>query len=358
MRLLVVHPGADWSTADMYTGIVNALAKRPVEVAQYALNGRISSANSWLQWQWRHSGKRFTRPNGADAQYLASTGIIERALRLDVDWVFIISATMVHPDVFVMLKRAGLKTAILFTECPYDDELQLQFAPYADICWVNDKSSLARFRQTVPHTYYWQHAYDPLRHHNTPSENEPEVATHDVVFVGTGFEERIKLLEQVNWEGIDLGLYGTWELASKNSPLRPYIHEGVVPNAKTAALYRKAQIGINMHRSSVGYGRHTVKISGAYSLGPRCYELAACGLFYISDYRPELAEVFRDAVPSYSTPQELEKHIRHYLVAEEERLAIAERLPELVARHTFDARVGEMLEILEEQGARNGKVSW
>jgi spore maturation protein CgeB len=333
------------------------LVKRPVELAYYALNGRLTSANSWLQWQWRHSGKRGERPNGTDAQYLASSGVIERALRFGADWVFIVSATMMHPDAFIMLKRAGLKTAILFTECPYDDDFQMQFAPFADVCWVNDKTSLARFRQAVPQTFYWQHAYDQLRHSPAAPENEPEVPAHDVVFVGTGFEERIKLFEQVNWDGIDLGLYGTWELASRKSPLQPYIHNAVTPNPVTAALYRKARIGINLHRSSVGYGRNTIKITGAYSLGPRCYELAACGVFYISDYRPELTDVFGDAVPTYTTAAELETQIRYYLAHDEERAAKAALLPGLAARHTFDARVGEMLEILEAQGAGNGKVS-
>jgi spore maturation protein CgeB len=357
MKILVVHPGADWATHDVHTGIVNALVKRPVDLAYFALNKRMTSANSWLQWQWRHSGKTGERPNGTDAQYLASVGVIERALRFGADWVFIVSATMMHPDVFVMLKRAGLQTAILFTECPYDDDFQLQFAPFADVCWVNDKASLERFRQTVPQTFYWQHAYDPYRHHAEAAENEPEVPAHDVVFVGTGFEERVKLLEQVDWSGIDLGLYGTWELASRNSPLKPFIHDIVTPNAVTAALYRKAKVGINLHRSSVGFGRNTVKISGAYSLGPRCYELAACGAFYISDYRPELADVFGDAVPTYTNAEELGETIRYYLAHDEERAAKAALLPGLAARHTFDARVSEMLEILEAQGARNGKVS-
>jgi spore maturation protein CgeB len=358
VRILLVHPGADSSTSDVFTGILNALERQHHEVVQYAMDKRIESFAAWLQWQWKHHKKAFTKPNYADAAYLAGVGIIEKALHFEVDWVLIISAMWIHPEFIKMLRRAGVKTSILFTECPYDDEAQLQWAPFADVCWVNDRVSLPAFRNVNRQTYYWQHAFDPYRH-VVQVENDPEVAAHDVVMVGTGWEERVKLFEAVNWEGIDLGLYGYWELASKDSTLRPYIHEGITPNATTAALYRKANIGINLHRSSVGFGKDTDKITiQPYSLGPRCYELAACGTFYISDWRPELADVFGDAVPTFKTPEELEAQIRYYLAHPDERAAIAAKLPELVARHTFDSRVVDALEILERQGAENVKVSW
>lgn len=351
MRILAVQPGASWSTADVYNGIVSAMNRQGVEVIEYALDRRIEAFGNWLTWQWKHNKKKSDKPTSLDATYLAGVGIIEKALYHDVDWVFVVSGSYMHPSFLTMLRRAHVKIAILFTECPYDDDWQLTFAPLADICFVNDKVSVERFRTVNRHTYYWQHAYDPARHMVKAPEDVPDVAVHDVVMVGTGWEERVQLFEAVNWEGIDLGLYGTWELAAKNSLLGPYIHEAVTPNATTAALYRTAKIGINLHRSSVGYGKDADKITVTpYSLGPRCYELAACGTFYISDWRPELTDVFGDAVPTFKTPQELEAQIRFYLAHPDERAAIAAKLPGLVSRHTFDMRVVDALEILERQG--------
>jgi spore maturation protein CgeB len=357
MKILMVQPGASWSTADCYTGIVAALQRQGTEVIQYALDRRIEAFTSWLMWQWKHAKKKIDKPNHLDAVYLAGVGVIEKALYHDVNWVFIVSGSYMHPSFLTMLRRAHVKIAILFTECPYDDEWQLAFAPLADVCFVNDRVSVQRFRTVNRQTYYWQHAYDKYKH-TVQVEEEPEVLAHDVVMVGTGWEERVKLFEQVDWSGIDLGLYGTWELASKDSPLRPYIHEAVTPNATTAALYRKAKIGINIHRSSIGYGKGAPKIAvQPYSLGPRCYELAACGTFYISDWRPELVAVFGDTVPTFTTANELEAQIRFYLAHPDERKAIAAKLPDLVARHTFDSRVVDALEILERQGDENVTVS-
>jgi spore maturation protein CgeB len=358
MKILLVQPGASWSTADLYTGIVGAMQRQGEEVIQYALDKRITAFGEWLLWQWKRNKKKTDKPNGLDAIYLAGVGVIEKALYHNVDWVFIVAGSYMHPAFLTMLRRAHVKIAILFTECPYDDEWQLTFAPLADVCFVNDKVSVPAFRNVNRQTYYWQHAYDKYRHTVQNVQNEPEVMAHDVVFVGTGWIERIALFEQVDWTGIDLGLYGTWELASPDSPLRPYIHDAVTPNATTAALYRKAKIGINLHRTSVGYGKDTDKITiQPYSLGPRAYELAACGVFTISDWRPELNDVFGDVVPTFKTPEELGETIRFYLAHPDERKAIAAKLPDLVARHTFDTRVVDALEILERQGDENGTLS-
>ena len=354
MRILLAHPGSDSSTCDLYTGVLGALERQGHEVIQYAMDRRIESFGAWLNWQWKRNKKKVAKPNYLDAAYLAGVGIIEKALHFDVDWVVFISGLWMHPTFLAMLRRAHVKMAILFTESPYDDEVQLEWATFADVCWVNDRVSLERFRTVNRQTYYWQHAIDPARHHVQEESEEPDIKAHDVVFVGTGWEERVKLFEQVNWEGIDLGLYGYWELAGKDSPLRPHIHEAVVPNNVTAALYREAKIGINLHRSSVGYGKDTDKITvQPYSLGPRCYELAACGTFYISDWRPELAAVFGEAVPTFTNAQELETQIRYYLAHPDERTASAAELPSLVARHTFDTRVIDAIEILERQGDNN-----
>jgi len=347
MKLMLVHPGADFSTADIYTGLRGAFERRGVELVLYNLSGRIERSASYLAHLYKKAkkdGQDVERPNDADVSYLASVGIVERALRHMPDWTLIVSAMYLHPDAVIMLRRAGQKVAILFTESPYDDENQLRLAPYVDACWVNERSSVAKFREINPHTYYYQHALDAQKH--TPKADDMDVPAHDVVFVGTGFKERLELLQAVDWTGIDLGLYGTWVLLGARSRLRQYIRGGAIQNEKTAALYRKAKIGLNLHRSSKGFGRDVPHTQGAESLNPRCYELAATGTFFVTDYRAELTDVFGDTVPTFRNARECEEIIRYYLAHEEERRAIAARLPELVKPHTFDARAEQILGVL------------
>ena len=78
----------------------------------------------------------------------------------------------------------------------------------------------------------------------------------------------------------------------------------------TAALYRAAKIGLNLHRSSATYGRNMPRILHAESMNPRAYELAATQSFQISDWRPEVQETFVGAVPTFQSAAELERLIR------------------------------------------------
>jgi len=347
LRILIVHPGASYSTHDVWRGVTGSLERYGAQLIHFALDSRLDVAHHYLALAYKRAKRNdpeVPRPTAADVLYWASAWTIERALRMQPDWVLIISAMYVHPDVVVMLKRAGMRVAILFTESPYDDEPQMRLAPVADVCWVNERSSVARFREVQPNAHYWQHALDPQTHR---PDADAGVQGHDVVFVGTGFIERCNLLAGVDWAGIDLGLYGSWSLLGSRNKLRQYIAGDVVPNNVTAALYRAAKIGLNIHRTSMGFGRYAPHYEGAESLNPRCYELAACGSFFLSDYRAELEDVFGDTVPTFNTSEELAEMTRYYLDHDDEREAIAKRLPALVAEHTFDRRVCEMLSVLE-----------
>jgi spore maturation protein CgeB len=239
-----------------------------------------------------------------------------------------------------------------------------------DVVWTTERTSVDRLRLEVydelrrrtwgnRETRYIKHAYDPARHEPRlpdPSQGirtgEPRTPAHDVVFVGTGFEERIEQLTAVDWEGIDLGLYGNWTLLGSRHKLRKFVRSGPISNEQTAALYRAAKIGLNLHRSSQTYGRGVRHIQGAESINPRAYELAACGVFQIADYRAELEETFGDAVPTF-VPGHLEDTLRAYLADTQARRYAARQARERVHSHTFAARAAQLLADLEAYDDRS-----
>jgi len=258
-----------------------------------------------------------------------------------------------HPDALIMLKRAGMQIALILTESPYDDSEQMKVIPYADVVFTNDKFSAEMFSQYHRRTFYLPHAFDPGKH-SLSTEVDDDVPAHDVVFVGTGFKERIRLLADMNWEGIDLGLYGTYELMEEmpdaSAKLAPYICGEVVDNRKAASLYRKAKIGLNIHRTSQGFGMDAPSIARAYSLNPRLYELAANGCFIISDHRPAMDEVFGELIPTFSSAQEAEALIRRWLHDEAGRNAVTTQLPHAVSSHTYTARAVQVSRVLKAEG--------
>ena len=341
LRILLVGAGASFSTKDVEDGYRAALsALAGVDVKYYALEPRLGLARDWLMKLWRARGKDpEQRPSWPDTVYRASIEAFEMALRYDVDWVFVISGMYFHPDVLEMLHRARLRTCVLLTESPYEDEAQSRLAGLVDIVWTTERTSAQSLGAG-----YLRHAYDPARHR--PQLPEDSVPAHDVVFVGTGFEERIGELAAVDWTGIDLGLYGNWSLLGSRANLREYVRSGPVSNDMAANLYRRARIGLNLYRTSQTYDRGVTHVAGAQSLNPRAYELAACGVFQVSDYRAESAEIFGSSVPTF-VPGHLEDVLRAYLLDSPARRYAARHAKDAVAPHTFAARAAQVLTDLE-----------
>lgn len=350
MKLLVCHPGADWATADVHEGYVEAFKALGHEVGVYNLSVRLDRAENWLLYNWRRAGRPDPKPTPADTIYQASNDLVPAALRGNADWVVIITGAYLHPDALILLRRAGVKTALILTESPYEDALQRRVVPLADVVFTNERTSVAQLRAENPNVYYLPHAYDPAKHSTTPPEYEPLVPAHDVVFVGTGFQERLDVLSAVDWTGIDLGLYGTYELMGSRSKLRQYLRGGLLDNRAAAAFYRRAKIGLNLYRQSVKYSRRAERITDAESMNPRALELAACGVFTISDHRAEVEEVFGDLVPTFSDPAELERLIRDWLADAEGRQQAAHALPARVARSSYTDRATRVADFLDACG--------
>ena len=345
MRLLIVHPGADWSVSDLFDGYAAAFRTLGHDVGVYNLSARIEVAHGWLHYCWRKAGRAETRPGPVETIYRASLDVVNAALIGDVDWVFVISGMYLHPDALIMLRRAGRRVALLLTESPYEDDRQIRVARLADVVFTNERTSVQGLRAVNPNVYYLPHAYDPRKHRPT-AETDDDVPAHDVVFVGTGFQERLDILGAVDWAGIDLGLYGTYELMGSRSKLRQFVRGKVVSNEFAAALYRRAKIGLNLYRQSVHYHRDSPRITTAESVNPRALELAACGVFTISDYRPEVEEVFGGLVPTFTTPQQLQKLLSFWLADETGRQTLASGLPGRVARSAFYHRAKSISDLL------------
>lgn len=344
MRLLLCHPGASWSTHDVFDGLRYGLEHHGVDVYEYRLDARLEIARRALNAQARLARKKnpdMPKPTQADVFYQAACGSLERALRLQVDAVLVVSAMYFHPDVITLMKRAGLRVFVLFTESPYDVKQELAVASGIDGCWTNERSSVKDFMTVNPNTGYLPHGWHPEKHR--PDLPIPDgVPAHDVVFVGTGFPDRVGFFNSIDWEGIDLGLYGTWKGMGLKKSLQKHVRDEQIPNAVTSALYRRAKVGINLYRSFSGWGQTNHRVLGE-SLSPRAYELAACGAFHISAFRSEVPEVFGDLVPTFKHPTEAAALLRSWLADDAGRARIAAQLPARVAECSWVARATRVI---------------
>ena len=341
MKILAVGPAAYFSVWDVYKGQVAGLRANGAKVYEFDYGKRLRVFNEFNEWCKR---RKINGPGTNEKLYMmAGESIYVTAKALEVDLVWMNSPLHVHSLILQLLKRDGVKVAGYMSECPYEDERWIVRAPLFDYCFINDKVSLPLWRQTNPKSFYLPHAFDPERHHlngNPPKE-------WDVMFVGTGFPARRRFFEKVDWTGITPKFTGYWPRTPAKTKLRPYLEFCVVDNTEAVSLYQRSRIGLQLHRQDKYYwGKEQIMPGSAYSLGPRSYELAACGVFQLSDERPELAEIFGDTVPTFKTPAELGGLIRHYLANEGEREDMARRQREAVQPCTFANRMKDVLEII------------
>jgi spore maturation protein CgeB len=335
MKVMVVWPMAKFSIWDVARGYENALQRLGCwELFDYRMDRR---ASFWIK---SLRGTSICNEDGEiPSEVLAeqvSEAVVIEAMKYQVDFVLIVSGLSFHPNALWLLRRAGIRAGVILTESPYEDANQaLLIEQYPEmLVFTNDKGSAEE--------HGWQYlpaAYDPLVHQ--PASWDDEISC-DVLIVGTGWKERQELLEQVNWEGIELHVLGLWLGIDKESPLAPYYAPSLVPNEQIPRLYSSAKICVNQYRGA------------GYSLNPRAYEIPACGGFQLSDHRPELSEVFGDAVPTYDGARELEEAIRFFLADEGSRLRLAQEQRRLVEPHSFDERARQVVAAVEKELAPVG----
>lgn len=343
----VIYPSPMIAVRDMAVGYQHG----------FALNGCTVHAIDWPKRAgfYGRALKANSYPDTGNASLrMAAEAVVIECLRQRSDLVVIVSGMGTHPDLFTLLKRAGLITALVTSESPYQDESMLPMAAHVDHVFVNDKASVQAFRGVNPRTWYLPPAHDPEVHRPVLVGEDERC---DVFLCGTGFGERVKFLEVVDWTGIDFRLYGLWALAD-DSPLRPYYRGGdgaaYLSNDRLARHYSGATIALNLHRTDVGWGAGGATIAGAYSVNPRAYEIAGCGAFQLcDDSRPELRRVFGPTVPTYHTPDELGRLVRAFLRPELAglRRAHAAHSRARVAGHTYAARAATLLACVESAGS-------
>jgi glycosyltransferase involved in cell wall biosynthesis len=361
LKILLVHPGASVSTADVEEGLRAGLEGLGVKVYRYRLDHRLAfekaAARGWAAYQ-RRRGLPAEDPTDQGIVYEAGVRALEMALRLNVHVVVIVAGLLVHPDVLALMRRAGLLVTVLLTETPYSPVGERRLAGLSEGVWTNERTAVERLREVCPNVGYLPHAWHPGRH-----RPEPELAPeYDVAFVGTAWADRIELLGAVNWTGIKLALFGNWEALPGRHRLRKHLAGRQMANEEALGVYRRARINLNLHRGREGWpgdGQVGAEVY-AESLNPRAYELAALGVFWISDRRrAEHAEIFGEAVPTFGDALELEALIRGYLADPGARAELADRGPRLVARHSWRERarlVRNDLESLVHAARAQGRI--
>jgi spore maturation protein CgeB len=346
-RILVVHPGHGFSTADVYTGLVSGLRDVGADVEEFPYDVVLSRAEELVR-----AAEQAEMEHPPSAFDLAGAGIPGYALLRDVTHVIVVTGSCVPLAVPMALRKANIKTILLCTESPYETEQrERHMAKLYDVVFTNERRAVPMFDHQSAH--YLPHAYNPNVHKPGPADPDKQC---DALFIGTGFPERQQLFNNVNWDGIDRRILGTlwgWDY-SKEESLDGSTLMGDIPNEETIKWYRSAKININHHRTvkDITWGQERMQHVTAdmvESLGPRAYEIAACGGFQLcDDSRAELLSVFEGTVPTYKAGDsaDLERQIRYWLAHPDAREQAAKAQHHAVQAHTWTNRASQILDVI------------
>ena len=356
MRILVVHPGPNFSVSDVHDGWVEALRGLGNEVASFNLDDRLQFYCSALI----DTGDRDpmgnplvrTAMSRQEALRVAMQGISHACFSMWPDVVIVISGFFMTAGMLELIRSRRMKTVLMCTESPYQEEMQLERALAADITLLNDPTNLYRYEDLTT-VEYMPHAYRPSIHYPRPA-GEPRDAelAADLAFIGTGFQSRIEFFESMDLKGLDVMLGGNWIDAHpdgklpEDSPLKGFFgHDPgeCVANDEAARVYRNAKCGINFYRREAEEGC----TEQGWAMGPREVEQAACGMFFLRDPRPEGDQVL-NMLPTFASPEDASEQLRWWLAHEDERETAAEKAREAVADRTFENNARRLMKLLDD----------
>lgn len=348
MRIGVIHPGATFSTHDVHVGLCWGLRASGHEVIEYRLDRALQISAALI-----HAAVSLEAiDDPVDVFGLASAEAMATMIHYEPDAVIVVSGGNFPLSRVAGLTRLSAQRRIPFpvvlydTESPYVTPAMARAAQAYNVVLTNERLAVGRYQHDA--AYYLPHAFHPNIH--APAPADPALAT-DAVFIGTAFPERIALFRGADWAGVDFRCMGAlWDVegAHADQTISP---EGVIDNADTARWYHSTKIAINHHRTSRVYGsaEHIEAVEAA-SLGPRAYEIAACGAFQLcDDSRRELFDIFGDSVPTYrlGDADDLARQVRHWLDRPGERAERAAEAYQRVQSHRWDRRAADVLTYLE-----------
>lgn len=166
-------------------------------------------------------------------------------------------------------------------------------------------------------------------------KNEKE---YELLFVGNSrgiFRESVKYAANT---GYNFAIYGSkWENFGE---IGRHIKAEYMDNAEIGQAYHDACILLNDHWEDM---RQEGIVSN------RVYDALAAEAFVLSDYMPEIEEIFEGCVLTYKNEEEFQEKVDYYMKHPKERETLAKRGREIVLqKHTFKHRVQVMMEDMEK----------
>lgn len=193
------------------------------------------------------------------------------------------------------------------------DELQ-----FYDVIAVASKPYTEKLKKAGYKAYYVPQFTDTSKFYEEYNND----LKSDVLFVGT--YRSYGAAEIVIKNNLPITIYGpNWGERAKAE---------YIDNEELHKYYSSAKIVLNDHRPDM-------KESGF--INNRTFDVTATGALLVSDYMPEIEEIYGDSVPMYKTEEELVQIIQYYLSHEEERQEKAKKAKAITLKYFTQKNIAE-----------------
>jgi len=179
-------------------------------------------------------------------------------------------------------------------------------------------------------------ACDPEFHRKLElSADDQRKYSCDIVFAGTYYPRRARLVKLLKRAGLQLGVYGDyWNLFWMGNGAKQ-----AIPGPEMVKLFNAAKIVLNVHADT----------DVAYKVNTRTFEGAGCGSLVLNDRTYGVDDYFDvgKEIACYDDERELVELAKFYLDSDEEREEVSLHGRERAYRdHTYALRLTQMLETI------------
>ena len=264
------------------------------------------------------------------------------------DLVLVTQGFLVLKETVKKIKQLNIPIVMWVIDAPLNFTNILDAAPYYDFIFCGGTEAIEIFKdQNFKNIEWLPFACDQDLQHLQTYNDQREVLSKDVVFVGSHYSSREHTLSKLKLDDYDLGIWGSgWDKVSADSPLNKLIQKTHTKPEEWIRLYNQSKIILVNH-----YQEN--KEIPVYQASPKIYEALACGGFVICDNQKDVRTLFIDGehLVIVKNIEELNEKIDYYLTHDIERQMISENgRKEVLSKHTYTHRIKKLLETLQTEG--------
>ena len=281
---------------------------------------RLADKRSWEWWTFQHS-------------------LLRQVEELKPDLVVVTGILPINYKVFLAVKKHGGLMVNYLTDDPWNPihkrQSFLTNLPNYDHIFSTKSTLQKRLKQAgAPSTSWLPFAYDPELHYPVPAKSGA-----DIVFIGTGAQERVPWLRAVaNMPGVDRRIYGnSW----KGIKTPGWEQHAAVTGEKYCEAIKGAKVILGLLRQANG----DQSTDRSYEIGA----IGGCGLYQDTDEHRQLLQNYPNE-GFFKNPAELAERVK-WVLADTELQDQLRTLGEKAIRrpeNTYSARMESILEWSEK----------